>query len=351
MEKNVKFSIVLFMIIFLVGSVSAERAIQTRLEVDGLNPYINTIYIQNYPTNSIIFNDFIVSLLDLKIININNLNEFLNSTNYTNSFIVHLLDIKNKLLYETSFYPDFTIYSDPPIETNETIVELNLPYYSDAKYLKVYYENEEKLNVGISQLLCNNNGKCENEYNGFPNSNENYLSCSDCKWYDKDNLCTGAGDVFNLSLRYWEDHYCDLDCYKDDDCNKENCNDGIKNQDETFVDKGGICDIIPANLEMKPGQIESAGGLEGGGSIGGGGGTGSGGGTGTSEGVAPGTVAKKTGGEEKEQYIEKGQNISEEKKEFLEKGFNAVKYILLGLIVVIIIILIIIYFVLIKKKK
>ncbi len=121
-------------------------------------------------------------------------------------------------------------------------------YNKNLRWLRVFYKNRRILNIDINNILCNNNNVCD--------GNENYLSCDDCKWYDEDGICSSAEDFGVENINYWEDYFCDRDCYNDDDCNKENCNDGRKNQNETSIDEGGVCDIVKPglNIQITPSQ-------------------------------------------------------------------------------------------------
>ncbi|MCX6749041.1 MAG: hypothetical protein NT076_05555 [Candidatus Pacearchaeota archaeon] len=216
--------------ILLINTVYAEKIINTKLSIARLNPEILNDYVQNYPVGKLVFNDFSVNFLEIKMED--GFYE-LNSSS-KELFEARLMSSRKKQLYSISFYPDFTILSDPPIELNETVVELNFPYSLDAKYIEIYYKNIKKLSVDISKQLCNKNKKCD--------GNENYLSCpGECKFYSNDSLCLNVKDWFNLSLEYWGDNYCDRDCYNDDDCFKANCNDGKKNGNETGIDCGKVC--------------------------------------------------------------------------------------------------------------
>jgi hypothetical protein len=114
----------------------------------------------------------------------------------------------------------------------------NFDFHEDLRYVNVYYDGEEVLSVDLNSL-CNDNEVCDD--------NENYLNCKDCEINAEDGLCMNAGeelglvDENNRTLRYWEDGYCDLDCYNDEDCDRENCNDNVMNQNEEGVDCGGVC--------------------------------------------------------------------------------------------------------------
>jgi len=114
--------------------------------------------------------------------------------------------IAESKLTKFSFYTPGSLIVFPMTSTS-----LDLNYYDDLKFLKVYFNDEEKLSVDISEMLCNNDGICS----GI----ENYYSCSaDCTYYEEDGLCIKPREILGLDLEYWEDGYCDLDCYKDDDC-------------------------------------------------------------------------------------------------------------------------------------
>lgn len=144
------------------------------------------------------------------------------------------LDSNNKIISQAN--PKFSLtMPGSAMIAYVTSVKAFVDYNKNITKIKVYYEGKEKAVLDISELLCNNNKKCD--------GNENYLSCADCEWYDNDSLCTSAGTVFNFKSDYYDDGFCDNDCFNDSDCLKENCNDGIKNQDEIGVDFGGVCEI------------------------------------------------------------------------------------------------------------
>ena len=217
--------------ILLINAVYAEKIINTKLSIARLNPEILNDYVQNYPVGKIVFSNFSVSLLEIKMEN----GFYEPNSSSKELFEARLISSRKKQLYSVAFYPDFIILSDPPIELNETVIELDLPYFSDAKYIDIYYQNKKKLSVDISKQLCNKNKICD--------GNENYLSCADCKLFINDSICSNAVEVLKLNstLEYWEDNYCDWDCYNDDDCFKANCNDGKKNGNETGIDCGKVC--------------------------------------------------------------------------------------------------------------
>ena len=147
------------------------------------------------------------------------------------------LKSNKETIHTITFNPSFILLSDPPIILNYTYVRLVLPYYENVSRIDVYYKNSSVLSENISSYLCNEDGVC-NDY-------ENYLSCpTDCLFYENDSLCLGVEGAYGVSVDFWEDGYCDPDCYNDNDCEGENCNDGIKNQNETFPDEGGECDVI-----------------------------------------------------------------------------------------------------------
>lgn len=254
-------------------------------------------------------------------------------------FEIQLLDSSKNIINETTASSDFYLFSEPPVELEEDVLFFSFEKKNNAKYIRVFYNDSVILEQEFKSLLCNSNGKCENQYNenssvytisavgeepfvsdaigdyyfyqdlgGYPayynkkgyylylsnthphrnwlidrtfgdiidpelswsgespNTNyavgdyygssdlhvicseakvltfENYLSCpGDCGYFVKDGLCNKAPK----SMYTFNDHYCDFDCLNDaegnGDCFSENCNDGIQNQDETFVDNGGVC--------------------------------------------------------------------------------------------------------------
>ena len=156
-------------------------------------------------------------------------------------FVLLLFSEQNTLLYKTYFDPSFIILSEPAEETNITYISLNLPFFPDAKYLKVYYKDELKLEQDVASLICNNNSICENNAAGNENMSENYISCpSDCKWYDNDSLCNSDSG----------DNFCDYDCYNDSDCYIDNCNDGSINGNTSICEQGSCYDNIQNGNEQ-----------------------------------------------------------------------------------------------------
>src|SRR3989338_9550376 len=89
--------------------------------------------------------------------------------NDTSALNIKILSNNSITLYSILFDPDFVVLIDPIIITNETTQIIYLLYSKDAKYLKVYYNNTEKLSVEIKDSLCNNDSACSNY--------ENYYSC------------------------------------------------------------------------------------------------------------------------------------------------------------------------------
>lgn len=146
----------------------------------------------------------------------------------TNAFEARVLDSSGKILNKAYFIPSFLLLSDPPMELDETITEVVFPYSQNIKTVQVLKAGKVILTQLIGGKLCNRDYTC--------NNSENYLSCpSDCGKYSKDSFCNSVSN----------DGFCDRDCDWDtevgSECTKPNCNDKIKNQDETSIDTGGIC--------------------------------------------------------------------------------------------------------------
>jgi hypothetical protein len=216
--KNEMKTILLIGILLVMGvNLVSAKNIQASIIVQGLEPVQNVEFYDDYPVYSTVFTNYSVMLYDLRVY------DFGSSESINGSFKAQLLDENKEIISEQNFEPSFMILSDPPTETDADIIDLNFPYSKEAKYLRVYWNKNQMLLDEISGLLCNNNGKCD--------GSENIFSCSDCKPFGEDGICQG----------YSGDHYCDKDCYDDDDCHTANCNDKIKNQNETGIDAGGIC--------------------------------------------------------------------------------------------------------------
>ncbi len=150
------------------------------------------------------------------------------SSDNPNAFEARILDSGGNILNRAYFIPDFLILSDPPIEVDETVDEVVFPYSQNTSTVQVLKGGEIILSESIGIQLCNRDGICNNK--------ENYISCSqDCDRFSEDDYCNSISN----------DHICDPDCLWDSEaggeCSQPNCNDGIRNQDETSIDSGGIC--------------------------------------------------------------------------------------------------------------
>lgn len=133
--------------------------------------------------------------------------------NYGSEFIPPVVEGKTKYtieiqdqnlhrLYSKDFSLNFVVL-DTPMPDNITTIFI-LPYYPNAKKLLISKSEEGILTINL-QLLCNNNGVCENY--------ENYFSCeNDCPSGSKDGACDKV-----------KDGICDPDCAMpsdDPDCVK-----------------------------------------------------------------------------------------------------------------------------------
>lgn len=165
------------------------------------------------------FTDYNVSILSFRQRN-NTISEYydFNSTPTEYSLNITMLSREGDVLENYYLTPDFYI---PEIGLlTQRIETFYLPYHSDVKYLKIFYNGTEKLSMDLEQSLCNNDTICS----GF----ENYFSCpSDCPINATDGICASVSG----------DGICDPDCYFDDDC----CHNGIIDPNEAGIDCGGIC--------------------------------------------------------------------------------------------------------------
>ena len=106
-------------------------------------------------------------------------------------YSIKILDQNINQLYSKDFSLEFVVL-DAPISDNITTI-LMLPYYPNAKTISISKLGKEILTINL-ELLCNNNGICDNY--------ENYFSCmNDCHSGSNDGTCDKV-----------KDGICDPDC-------------------------------------------------------------------------------------------------------------------------------------------
>ena len=230
MKKRLLMMIVFFLIINV--NIISAKTLEINLIVQGLNPVQETEIYYGYPVNYTVFTNYSVELYDLRVYDFDG--EHGNIINA--GFKAEILLSDKEILQEIKFEPSFIILSDPPIETDMTLVSLYFNYSDKAKYLQVYWGEEQVLFEEISELLCNENGKCD--------GSENYLSCSDCKPYGEDGICQG----------YSGDSYCDKDCYYDTDCPLPTCSSYGSRM--SLDDKNVYCDT-DGKLKLQKSDLSS----------------------------------------------------------------------------------------------
>jgi hypothetical protein len=171
-------------------------------------------------------NDTIFSVLDFSKTDFEYpLNEFYGISDKDEGvFKIRVLDSSKKVLYEHLCYESFRVFDGEDL--SETSILFTIPEFASQKTFKIFYKGKEKISFDIPSTLCNQDKVCA----GY----ENYYSCpSDCMWFDEDGTCNSKKG----------DYFCDKDCIYDPDCEEANCNDKIKNQDETSMDNGGVCGV------------------------------------------------------------------------------------------------------------
>ncbi|MBT6956512.1 hypothetical protein HN997_04455 [archaeon] len=218
--------------ILLAMPMIFAESLEVQLYVDGLDPVdIPEIY-EGHEIPRTFFLDYSFILIDLA----KSPKTFESFS--SGDFLAKITDADGEELSRMNFEPNFLG------EASSDVVTLNLEYSDSAEYLEVYMGEEQKMKESIGELLCNSDSVCD--------AFENYLSCpTDCSLYSEDGLCNG----------YSGDNYCDADCYADEDCGTENCNDGVLNQDETGVDQGGVCDQEDCTLKELSGEMTCGDGV------------------------------------------------------------------------------------------
>ncbi len=167
-------------------------------------------------------------------------------------YYVEILSDKNEKLFRANLGISFVIHvimfpGETPnmtTELNETLINLRLPYFENAKRIVFYHLSKKILDIDLSDYFCNKNNVCEikegenkilcpSDCTGITteitsttirscNKNkkcefrlgENYKTCSqDCSSGSKDGYCDKVSDSI-----------CDSDCTQneDPDCGKPN---------------------------------------------------------------------------------------------------------------------------------
>jgi heme/copper-type cytochrome/quinol oxidase subunit 4 len=153
-----------------------------------------------------------VKLLNMSMVSGPEMEIFYPEGNYT----LQILSKNKEILYQKNFNVEFVILSNPPVFTNETTIMFSIPLLPNIETLKVLKNGKVIFEERIGNLLCNQNGKCED--------GENFYSCpKDCPSGSKDNVCDALID-----------EKCDPDCQKDVDLD---CNTELK---EKVLKKGGL---------------------------------------------------------------------------------------------------------------
>jgi hypothetical protein len=153
-----------------------------------------------------------VKLLNMSMASGPEIEIFYPEGNYT----LQILSKNKEILYQKNFNVEFVILSNPPTFTNETTIMFSIPSLPNIETLKLLKNGKVIFEERIGNLLCNQNGKCED--------GENFYSCpKDCPSGSKDNVCDALID-----------EKCDPDCKKDVDLD---CNIQLK---EKVLKKGGI---------------------------------------------------------------------------------------------------------------
>jgi hypothetical protein len=88
---------------------------------------------------------------------------------------LEILDNSENIVFSTNFDVKFIILSEPPIETDEALMYMRLPW--DSNSVKVNFYHNEKIisEILLSGYLCNRNNQCESSLG------ENQINCpEDC---------------------------------------------------------------------------------------------------------------------------------------------------------------------------
>lgn len=129
------------------------------------------------------------------------------------NYLLKIFDAEGKELSSARFIVYF-FSGEPFTATDTSFAKIFLPFDSNADSMVLEKDSKELLEIGLKELVCNSNAKCE--------ENETFLSCpKDCSLDKPDGICIAETD-----------NVCDPDCYKgaDFDCVKQQIRQPIKPQ-------------------------------------------------------------------------------------------------------------------------
>ena len=152
---NIRITFIALVLLSITLVSAQEKTIEVNLLIEGLEPFHDVELYEGYPIYYTVFTDHRVSLYSISV---NDYNEIEESNE--GSFRAELLSTGGILIHKINFEPSFLILSEPPTETDTELITLSFPYSDNAKTLKVYWNEQEKLSVGIKDTLCNYNSQC-----------------------------------------------------------------------------------------------------------------------------------------------------------------------------------------------
>lgn len=102
------------------------------------------------------------------------------------TYHLDLVDSTGKVLFNTSFKVDFTLYSDPPTPLDSAIVRFAQKYDDRMKTMNIF--KGDKLIFTTDIVVCNNDGICKTDI-------ENSINCqNDCPYDKKEGVHATVSD-------------------------------------------------------------------------------------------------------------------------------------------------------------
>jgi len=97
-------------------------------------------------------------------------------------YYIEILTPENISLFKSNLGISFVIniftqekVLNTTVTLDENLIQVRLPYFNEARWIRIYHEDKKIFEIDLEKYFCNNNGICEE------NKGENYFRCEvDC---------------------------------------------------------------------------------------------------------------------------------------------------------------------------
>jgi len=88
---------------------------------------------------------------------------------------IKIFDTDGNSLFSTNFDVQFVILSEPPIETDSSLIYMRVPWYNNSATADIYHNDQLIGEISLFSYICNKNAQCESS------RGENQVNCpEDC---------------------------------------------------------------------------------------------------------------------------------------------------------------------------